>query len=109
MNIDYQQLEFIHPVLRELVHDVEVNTGFEFTITSLYRLNDAGNHGTLPLRAMDLRCRKTTFGASIEEYVNDEWIYDPERPNMKCCIIHDTGHGLHFHFQVHPNTRRTDE
>ena len=104
MNIDYQQLEFIHPTLRRMVKDIEDETGFEFTITSLYRIDDAGNHGQLPLRAMDLRCRGLAFGASIEEHVNQTWIYDPNRPDMKCCIIHDTGHGLHFHLQVHPNT-----
>ena len=106
MRIDYQQLEFIHPTLCELIRRVEETTGFEFTITSLYRIDDKGNHGQLPLRAMDLRCRSLAFGVPIEEYVNDYWIYDPDRPDMKCCIIHDTGQGLHFHFQVHPNTVR---
>lgn len=106
MRIDYQNLEFIDLTLRELIKSVEDITGFEFTITSLYRLNDDGNHGQLPLRAMDLRCRSYSQGAAIEEYVNDTWIYDPNRSTKKCCIIHDTGHGLHFHFQVHPNTVR---
>ena len=104
MRIDYLNLDFIHPMLRDMIKDVEDVTGFEFTITSLYRIGDAGNHGQLPLRAMDLRCRNLAFGATIEEHVNDAWTYDPQRPNMKCCMIHDTGHGLHFHFQVHPNT-----
>jgi hypothetical protein len=106
MRIDYEQLEFIAPKLRKLIRDVEDQTGFEFTITSLYRIGDTGNHGQLPLRAMDLRCRKVSAGAAIEKYVNDTWVYDSNRPDKKCCKIHDTGGGLHFHFQVHPNTER---
>ena len=106
MRIDYQRLEFIHPLLREMIANVEGVTGFEFTITSLYRIGDDGNHGTLPLRAMDLRCRNVVYGRTIEKHVNENWTYDPDRPEMRCCIIHDTGKGLHFHFQVHPNTRK---
>ena len=105
MNIDYQQLEFIDQKLRVMVRDIENETGFEFTITSLYRIGDKGNHGQLPLRAIDLRCRTLAYGAPIEEWVNNTWIYDPNRVALRCCIIHDTGHGLHFHLQVHPNTR----
>ena len=106
MRIDYEQLEFIHPILREMIRSVEDETGFEFTITSLYRLNDTGNHGTLPLRAMDLRCRSMAYGAAIEEWVNNHWLYDLDRDHLQCCMIHDSGQGLHFHFQVHPNTVR---
>jgi hypothetical protein len=106
MRIHYEQLEFIHPLLRKLIRDVEDETGFEFTITSLYRIDDRGNHGALPLRAMDLRCRDAVYGVGILNYVNNMWIYDPQRPELKCCLIHDTGQGLHFHFQVHPNTEK---
>ena len=106
MRIDYQQLEFIHPILRELVQDVEDATGFEFTITSLYRIGDNGNHGQLPLRAMDLRCRNAVLGAAIEKWINVNWTYDYNRPEMKCCLMHGKGANLHFHLQVHPNTDR---
>jgi hypothetical protein len=106
MRIDYEQLEFIHPTLRRMIRDVEDETGFEFTITSLYRLNDTGNHGQLPLRAMDLRCRGETFGRQIEAYINATWVYDPDRTHLRCCVLHDTGSGMHFHFQVHPHTEK---
>ena len=106
MRIDYQQLEFIDPTLRELVKSVEDATGFEFTITSLYRMNDGGNHGQLPLRAMDLRCRNHILGAAIEKWINSHWIYDNERLSMKCCLMHGAGSNLHFHIQVHPNTEK---
>jgi hypothetical protein len=108
VRIDYEQLEFIHPTLRRMIRDVEDATGFEFTITSLYRIGDKGNHGQLPLRAVDLRCRKLAMGVAIEEYVNHMWVYDPARPHLRCCMIHDTGQGLHFHFQVHPDTMRRE-
>ena len=78
----------------------------EFTITSLYRINDNGVHGTLPLRGIDLRCRESDFGKLIEDYVNNKWIYDPDRPDMKCCIFHDIGQGAHIHLQVHNKTRK---
>ena len=106
MRIDYEQLEFIDPTLRKLVRSVEDETGFEFTITSLYRIGDNGNHGQLPLRAMDLRCRNVTVGAPIEKWINEHWIYDPQRSTKKCCLVHGAGSNLHFHLQVHPNTEK---
>ncbi len=106
MRIDYEQLEFIDQTLRMLVRSVEKETGFEFTITSLYRIDDSGNHGQLPLRAMDLRCRSALVGAIIETWINDNWVYDPNRADKKCCLLHGAGSNLHFHLQVHPNTVR---
>jgi hypothetical protein len=55
MQIDLKQLEFIDPKLREIALAVEDEFG-EQVITSLYRIDDAGVHGTLPLRGIDLRC-----------------------------------------------------
>jgi len=104
MRIDVRQLEFIDQKLRNMLMRIELVTGFEFTITSLYRIGDDGNHGQLPLRAVDLRCWDVKFGKPIEAFINDTWVYDPGRPHLRCCIIHDTGQGLHFHLQVHPNT-----
>lgn len=106
MRIDYEQLEFIDTTLRMLVRSVEEETGFEFTITSLYRIGDNGNHGQLPLRAMDLRCRSALVGAIIETWINKNWVYDSNRPGMKCCLMHGKGSNLHFHLQVHANTAR---
>ena len=44
MNIDFKQLKFVHLKLRELLAFVEDETGFDFTSTSLYRINDNGVH-----------------------------------------------------------------
>lgn len=104
MKIDIAQLEFIDSRLRKIVTDIEATTGFEFTITSLYRIGDDGVHGTLPLRGMDLRCRDKVIGEMIENEINSRYKYDPSRPSMSCCMYHDIGLGAHLHIQVHPNT-----
>jgi len=106
MRIDLAQLKFIDLDLRAMAIDVEEHFGIDLTITSLYRHGDLGVHGSLPLRGLDFRCRYSILGDIIVEYINSKWIYDPERPDMDCCICHDTGSGLHLHLQTHPNTMR---
>ena len=106
MRIDYMQLEFINLTLRQICKFVEELTGLEPTITSLYRLNDDGVHGQLPLRGIDLRIRLFDVGEKIEAMVNNEFVYDPGRPGMKCAVLHGLDDGLHLHLQVHPNTVR---
>ena len=104
MRIDIRQLEFIDKRLRNLVVWLEKETGLEFTITSLYRIDDSGVHGTLPLRGIDLRMRDEATGGMIESLVNCYWIYDPARIGKKCCFLHGKGSNLHLHLQVHKNT-----
>jgi len=108
MKADLNQMEFIHPLLREMTDDLEKHFGVEFTITSLYRIDDAGVHGQLPLRGIDLSCRQGSLGKLIELYINTNWNYDPTRNGMRCCMWHSTPGGVkHLHLQVHPNTIRT--
>lgn len=97
-----------HPLLVAVVE--EASEQFElWTVTSGLRPSSSGVHGTVAkLRGIDLRCRNIQQGELVEEWVNARWEYDPDRPNMKVCICHDTGRGLHLHFQVHPNTRRKE-
>lgn len=104
MRIDIDQLEFIDPKLREMALWVEKETGLEFTVTSLYRINDDGVHGQLPLRGLDFRCRNLETGITLEALINKFWKYDPGRMGLKCCLLHGEGSNLHFHLQVHPNT-----
>lgn len=108
MHIDIDQLYFIDPKLRQLVAWLESRTGFQFTITSMYRINDTGPHGTMPLRAIDLRCREGQVGFALEMFINGSWQYDPDRPGKQCALFHDNGKGEHLHLQVHPNTVRKD-
>ena len=104
MKIDIGQLEFIDKKLRELALWIEKETGFELTITSIYRINDSGVHGTLPVRGIDLRCRSNEIGISVEALINKFWTYDHKRHGKKCCYLHGNGSHLHFHLQAHPNT-----
>ena len=105
INIALYELEFINPLLRQIIKDVEGVFGDQ-TVTSLYRIDDPGVHGTLPLRGIDLRCHNDTMGWQIADFINDRWIYDPERPTLQVCIYHNTGRGWHLHFQVHQHTIR---
>jgi hypothetical protein len=79
-------------------------TGLEFTLTSPHRMNDNGVHGQLPLRGMDLRVRHEGLGIELEKYVNNNWTYDPSRPELECALLHGEGSNLHLHLQVHSNT-----
>lgn len=104
MKIDIGQLDFIDKNLRLLAIWVEKKTGLEFTVTSIYRIDNDGVHGTLPVRGLDFRCRSLEIGISIEAMINKFWIYDPNRTGKKCCYLHGSESNLHFHLQVHPNT-----
>ena len=104
MKIDITQLEFIDKKLRVILVWLEEETGFEFIITSLYRIDDKGVHGTLPLRGADLRIRNEQVGLYIEKLINSEWQYDHKRPDKKCALLHGKCFNLHLHLQTHPNT-----
>ncbi len=80
--------------------------------TETYRPKQHANdlHGTVPLRAIDLRSWAYNGGVErakkIEKDINEVWEYDPQRVRKKVAILHDTGKGIHFHIQSHPRTRR---
>ena len=104
MKADIGQFSYWSPMLVEIALAVEEHFGFEFTITSPYRIDDSGVHGTLPLRGIDLRCFDDEVGIIIEAWINRNWTYDSNRPHKMCCIFHDTGKGNHLHIQTHSNT-----
>lgn len=106
MKIDIIQLEFIDKNLREIAAWIEVETGLEFTITSIYRANDSGVHGQIPVRGIDLRVRDDAIGSEVEGLINDHWIYDISREHMKCAMLHGEGSNLHLHIQTHQSTMR---
>ena len=105
MTADIKQFNFIDEKLRKLALWLEATTGIQFTITSLFRLGDIGIHGTLPLRALDLRCRNKKIGTAIVNFINDYWEYDPARLGKTCAILHGEATNLHIHLQVHSNTK----
>ena len=102
--IDVAQLEFINSTLRKILFDIEVRSGKQ-VITSLYRRNDTGVHGTIPVRGCDLRARKHGNAISIVEWVNKYWEYDSNRPILQVAVAHGEGDNFHVHLQVHKNTR----
>lgn len=106
MKADIGQLEFIDSKLRMILIWLEETTGVEFTATSLYRIGDDGVHGQLPLRGVDIRQRLELAGIAHQDHINDNWAYDPSRPNYKVAMIHGNGSNMHLHIQVHPNTVR---
>jgi len=73
-------------------------------VTSAYRHGDDGVHGTWPVRGCDRRVRLPSVALYMVQYVDNLWLYDPDRPSLKCALYHDAGHGPHLHLQVHPNT-----
>lgn len=106
MKIDIKQQSFLDPILRQILIWIEDETGFEFTITCIFRPRDKGVHGTIPIRGCDLRCRNKIIGYEIQELINNSWIYDSKRPHLECAILHGAGSNLHLHIQVHANTKK---
>lgn len=88
---------------------------YNILVTSAYRRKkihpkDSGIHCTIPLRAFDLRSWLFKDPMKVSLDINDNWVYDPQRPWLQVCKYHDTGRGWHFHIQVHFRTRlRTSE
>ena len=105
MRTDYSQLKYLHVTLRLLLEWLENTTGLEFTETSSYKEGEGSVHNTMPCRGYDLRMRNKAIGEAICKHINEFWIYDDERPEKVCAILHGEGSNLHIHLQVHPNTR----
>lgn len=105
MRADIRQLKFVHPALRLILPWLEDKTGLEYTITSLYRMDEPTSvHGTLPVRGCDLRMRNRDIAQKVEDFVNAHWQYDPSREEMRCAKAHGYGMEFHLHLQVHDNT-----
>ena len=83
----------------------------DVVVTSAHRSRkihggDSGIHMAVPLRAFDLRSYIYSDPFAVQDEINANWIYDPYRPQFNVCVYHDTGRGVHFHVQTHPNTIR---
>ena len=81
-----------------------------FVITEGWRPG-GGVHSAEPCRGIDIRSWIYTPAKleEIETKINSRFLYDPERIEMQCCIIHDVGKGQHIHLQVHPNTKMVQD
>lgn len=60
----------------------------DLIFTSGYRAGDEGVHGTVPGRGLDGRGWNLWNPKQLCEKVNEKWVYDPSRPDMKCAIYH---------------------
>lgn len=119
-----QMTEFpqIHPTLLEVLKSlVHRWPHFQLVVTSLARtreedenLGASGIHSAgPPWRAIDLRTRSLQERQMdrlriVEEAVNLEWIYDPQRPDLKVLLVSAHGTGPHAHVQVHNRTIRRE-
>ena len=99
-----------HPKLIEILLWLTVRySSYLLTITSAFRTakithTDSGIHSTIPLRAFDIRSNMFDDPQAIADDINDAFLYDPDRPDLKVAIYHDTGSGPHLHIQCHDNT-----
>lgn len=109
MNLDFKSYQILknfttkeyHPKLAQFL-SWWGDEFYEIIITSAWRAT--GFHSTG--RAVDLRSWIYANPSGMEKYVNDQWVYDPNRPHYKVCVLHDVGKGDHFHIQVHDRTIR---
>ncbi len=98
-----------HPRLIDLTKWI-IETTEHVVFTSGYRPSpihskDSGIHATDPLRAVDIRHFIYPHPDKLRDRINNAWLYDPKRKNLKCAFLHDTGLGMHFHLQCHDNTK----
>ena len=95
-----------HPVLIEIIIWLACQYGLVMTESFRVARHSGDVHSTDPVRAVDIRsrCYDGNLAGKIRDEINDKWQYDPNRPRMRCALIHDVGLGVHFHIQVHPNT-----
>jgi hypothetical protein len=106
----------LEPMVKTIVEDAasyaEKKHRWEFVITSIHRTpaEDAALHASgihVEWRAVDVRTSDRKQGEinRVAEYVNEKYVYDAARPNMKVCFTEPHGNGVHAHYQVHPHTR----
>jgi len=105
-----------HPMLQEIV--LWQAEAFGVCITEGWReaLRPGDIHCTDPLQGYDCRSWIYTEDVAyfIEGEINRRWEYDYKRPYKQCAWIHESfnedgsSRGVHFHIQVHTNTRRRE-
>jgi len=99
-----------HPILIDIFVWLTEKYGEGVLVTEGWReaKSPSDVHATDPIRAFDIRSRNFTSPEIVAENINKNWTYDPGRPEMKVALLHDAGSGMHFHIQVHQNTKRRE-
>jgi hypothetical protein len=99
----------VHPKLIKLCQWFCIRYS-ETVFTGFYEeRNYASVHSTIPVRGGDARSRIYKDPQAVADDVNRNWVYDPDRPWLKCAIYHDTGRGPHIHLQVHEKTIKAED
>ena len=102
-----------HPRLVE-VYTWLCNRYGDVVASSVYRTPEPGEalsvHNTDPCRGLDWINRRWTadYCRQVERDINDNWLYDHDRPQMAVCKYHTVDPmqqtGWHFHCQGHEST-----
>jgi|APSaa5957512622_1039677.scaffolds.fasta_scaffold146787_2 hypothetical protein len=96
------------PLLVNIICAIADKFGLRMSESYRPKMHRNDLHGVRPVRAIDLTEWVYLEPKEIERWINDNWVYDYERPTMRVALLHKTKTGvLHFHIQVHQNTRRT--
>lgn len=111
---DFFKLDGKCIMLAGFAFEVISSLGFDFIITELWRPEMHPDDIHDDYRCFDLRTVGVFKSLNdinfIVDKINKYFIYDPSRPQKKCCIHHEIKDkngkslGWHFHFQVHPRT-----
>jgi len=118
---EWELLKDKNPFLYNMILDVEKfsqdNFQIEPVITNIWESIEEVKqlHGGVytpniheEYRAVDLR--SSTYNPQqiqdIVNYIDKNYTYDPQRPQMKCVLYHTVGAGWHFHFQNHPKSEK---
>lgn len=108
---DSKMSETLKKIVDEAAKYAKKEWKWDFFLTSIYRTpeEDAALHASgihTFWRAVDVRTKdqKKEAVEGVSDYINERWVYDPKRPNMKVCFKEPHGNNIHAHFQVHPNT-----
>jgi hypothetical protein len=113
----------VNPTLKEIISEAEAfaskNYGWEILLSCVYRTAQE-NYDLTGLREgvhtlwrgadIRIRGRDPAEVLALTTYVNDRWIYDDVRPNMRCALIEGGGpqsSAPHVHLQAHARTRLT--
>jgi hypothetical protein len=81
-------------------------SGRALWVTSVYREGDPGVHGVWRGTDADNDFMSKEHKEEIARFLNERFVYDPERPDMVVCLYHQVAGrgGDHLHIQVHPRT-----
>jgi len=95
--------------LKEVIEYIIDSHGLYFTESYRPQRHRNDLHGTIPVRAADLRDRVYLNPGFVVDDINAKFIYDPDRPHMVVAYWHGEGKNKHIHIQVCSKTRLKNE